>query len=199
MQRLNIKNKSIRRSCFVVFCDKRITKKERMKFFMDNTGKRDILIFPKFKNIDKIQMIRNKYDPLANLIAPHITLIFPFSDDISNEELIEKLSNLLANFRPFNIAFKGISLSDDNYIFLNCVNGRQKIIQLHDEIYKQILPTHLNTSIKYIPHITLGQSDNIKDFSLFEDEFKTIVDTISIELIGKNEESIILKKIKLKT
>ena len=166
---------------------------------MDNTGKRDILIFPKFKNIDKIQMIRNKYDPLANLIAPHITLIFPFSDDISNEELIEKLSNLLANFRPFNIAFKGISLSDDNYIFLNCVNGRQKIIQLHDEIYKQILPTHLNTSIKYIPHITLGQSDNIKDFSLFEDEFKTIVDTISIELIGKNEESIILKKIKLKT
>lgn len=40
----------------------------------NNTLKRDILIFPKFKNINKIQEIRNKYDRLANLIAPHITL-----------------------------------------------------------------------------------------------------------------------------
>ena len=56
-----------------------------------NKGKRDILIFPKFKNINKIQELRNKYDPLANLIAPHITIVFPFSDNISNEELIKRL------------------------------------------------------------------------------------------------------------
>lgn len=43
-----------------------------------NKGKRDILIFPKFKNIDKIKSLRNKYDPLSNLIAPHITIVFPF-------------------------------------------------------------------------------------------------------------------------
>ena len=55
-----------------------------------NKGKRDILIFPKFKNINKIQELRDKYDPLANLIAPHITIAFPFSDNISNEELIKK-------------------------------------------------------------------------------------------------------------
>ena len=61
----------------------------------NNIDKRCILIFPKFKNIDLIQKIRNKYDPLANLIAPHITLVFPFSDDISNEDLISKLTSLL--------------------------------------------------------------------------------------------------------
>ena len=32
-----------------------------------NKGKRDILIFPKFKNIDKIQEIRKKYDELAEI------------------------------------------------------------------------------------------------------------------------------------
>ena len=48
-----------------------------------NKGKRDILIFPKFKNINKIQELRNKYDPLANLIAPHITIVFLFSDNVS--------------------------------------------------------------------------------------------------------------------
>ena len=162
-----------------------------------NKGKRDILIFPKFKNINKIQELRNKYDPLANLIAPHITIAFPFSDNISNEELIKKLTNLLKNFRPFTIVFKGISLSEDNYIFLNCMKGDQEIIELHNEIYKQIIPSDLKKSIKYIADITLGKAINIEDLDSFEHEFKTIVDEISIELIGEHEESIIIKNIKL--
>ena len=162
-----------------------------------NKGKRDILIFPKFKNIDKLQELRNKYDPLVNLIAPHITIAFPFSDNISNEELIKKLAKLLKNFKSFSVIFKGISLSDDNYIFLNCIQGYQEIIQLHDKIYEQILPSHFKKSIKYIPHITLGKTNNIEDLSLFEYEFKTTIDEISIELIGEHEESIIIKNIKL--
>lgn len=162
-----------------------------------NKGKRDILIFPKFKNINKIQELRNKYDPLANLIAPHITIAFPFSDNISNEELIKKLTNLLKNFRPFTIVFKGISLSEDNYIFLNCMKGDQEIIELHNEIYKQILTSHLKKSIKYIPHITIGKASSIQELDSFDYEFKTVVDEISIELIGEHEESIIIKTIKL--
>ena len=163
----------------------------------NNTLKRDILIFPKFENINKIQEIRNKYDKLANLIAPHITLAFPFSDDIPNGELIAKLSDLLKNYEPFSIIIKGISLSDDNYIFLNWVKGSQEIIQLLGEIYKKILPTHFKKSIKYIPHITLGQTNNIEEFRKFTYEFKTIVDEITIEAIGEHEESIIIKNIKL--
>ena len=162
-----------------------------------NKGKRDILIFPKFKNINKIQELRNKYDPLANLIAPHITIAFPFSDNISNEELIKELTNLLEKYKPFTIVFKGISLSEDNYIFLNCMKGDQEIIELHNEIYKQILTSHLKKSIKYIPHITLGKANNIENLDSFNYEFKTIVDEISIELIGEYEESIIIKNIKL--
>lgn len=162
-----------------------------------NKGKHDILIFPKFKNIDKLQEIRNKYDPLANLIAPHITLVFPFSDNISNENLIAELTDLLKYFKPFTIIFKGISLSDDNYIFLDCIQGYKEIIQLHNEIYKQILPAHFKKAIKYIPHITLGQSNNIEEFNTFTYEFESIVDEVTIESIGEHEESIIIKNIKL--
>ena len=43
-----------------------------------NKGKRDILIFPKFKNIDKIEEIRKKYDELTEILPAHITLAFPF-------------------------------------------------------------------------------------------------------------------------
>lgn len=49
-----------------------------------NKGKRDILIFPKFKNIDKIQEIREKYDELAEILPAHITIVFLFENEISN-------------------------------------------------------------------------------------------------------------------
>lgn len=166
--------------------------------YNNNIGKRDILIFPKFKNIDLIQNIRKKYDKLANLIPPHITLAFPFSESISNEELIEKLSNLLKKYSNFSVTFKGISLSSDNYIFLDCIKGREKILEIHKDIYETILPTRKEKAKNYIPHITLGKSDSIEKFKNFNHEFSTTIDEISIELIGENEESIILANIKLK-
>lgn len=163
----------------------------------NNIGKRDILIFPKFNNINIIDNIRNKYDKLANLVKPHITLAFPFKDEISNEDLITKLSVLLKNYSPFEVTFKGISLSDDNYILLNCIKGDKEILKLHNDIYEKIIPNHFKKSVNYIPHITLGQTDNLKDFSNFNYEFTTIIDEISIELIGEHEKSIIIDNIKL--
>ena len=68
---------------------------------------------------------------------------------------------------------------------------------MYNEIYKQMLPSHFKKSIKYIPHITLGKTNNIENLRSFDYEFKTIVDEISIELIGEHEESIIIKNIKL--
>ena len=163
----------------------------------NNIGKRDILIFPKFKNINIINNIRNKYDRLANLVAPHITLAFPFKDKMNNEELINKLSSLLENYSPFEVTFKGVSLTTDNYILLNCIKGCKEILKLHNEIYEKIIPTHFKKSIPYTPHITLGQADNLDDFKNFNEESTTLIDEVSIELIGEHEESIIIRNIKL--
>ena len=163
----------------------------------NNIGKRDILIFPKFDNMNIIDKIRNKYDRLATLVRPHITLAFPFKDVISDDDLINKLSFLLKNYSPFEVTFKGVSLYEDNYILLNCIKGAKDILKLHDDIYEKIIPSHFKKSIKYIPHITLGQADNLIDFSNFNYEFTTIINEVSIEFIGSNEESIIIKNIKL--
>lgn len=164
----------------------------------NNIGKRDILIFPKFDNIDVINNIRKKYDRLANLVAPHITLAFPFKDEISNEQLINQLSSLLKNYSPFEVTFKGVSLTNDNYILLNCSKGSDKILKLHNEIYEKLIPNHFKKSIPYTPHITLGQADNLDNFKNFNEEFTTLIDEVSIEFIGKYEKSIIIKGFKLK-
>ena len=163
-----------------------------------NKGKRDILIFPKFDNINLIQEVRSKYDRLSNLVAPHITLAFPFKDEISNEELILKLSEISKEYSPFKVTFQGVSIVEDNYIYLRCIEGAEKIYKLHDEIYEKIIPIHFKKEIKYIPHITLGQADNIEEFKDFNNKFTTIVDEISIEFIGDKEESILIENIKLK-
>ena len=164
----------------------------------NNIGKRDILIFPKFDNIDKLQEIRQKYDRLADKVCPHITLVFPFSDSISDEELTYKLYDLLSTWSPFRLEFKGVSLSDDGYIFLDCTNGYEELIKLHDVIYEKILPSHYKKSIKYVPHITLGQADSLEGFEDFNFSFSCMVNEVSLELIGENEESIIIQNISLK-
>ena len=148
--------------------------------------------------MDKLQEIRRKYDRLADKVCPHITLAFPFSDSISDEELTSKLSDLLSTWSPFKVEFKGVSLSDDGYIFLDCVKGFEEIIKLHDEIYEKILPSHYKKSIKYVPHITLGQADSLEGFEDFNFSFSCMVKEVSLELIGKNEESIIIQNISLK-
>ena len=55
---------------------------------------RDILIFPKFDNIEKIQAVRKEKDRLYEKIMPHITLVFPFWDDISDNDLVMQLEDL---------------------------------------------------------------------------------------------------------
>ena len=99
---------------------------------------------------------------------------------------------------PFKVVFNGISLSDDNYIFLNCTIGNDTIKKLHDIIYSDVLPTHYNKNIEYIPHITLGVSDDISFLNDFYYSFEDIIDEIVIEGIGIHQESIILDRIKLK-
>lgn len=160
---------------------------------------RDILLFPKFENIDSIQNIRKECDNLYKVISPHITIVFPFIDEISDEELINEVTNLLKDKNKFKIKFNNTSISHDNYIFLNCIEGNKEIIDLHDTIYNNLLNKHLK-DIEYIPHITLGQLENLKDKELinnFNETFETIIEEVYIEKIGENDKSIIIGNIKL--
>lgn len=164
-----------------------------------NKGKRDVIIIPKFSNEQILETIRKKYDELYGIVPPHITLAFPFKSDISNDILKSKLTEIASDFKPFKIKLKGISFNLDNrvnayYIFLNFIQGEEIIIDIHKRIYNDILQKEL--TFDYKPHITLGCTKEMIDLSL-DEEFETIVDQLSVELIGENEESNIIIQIKL--
>ena len=167
-----------------------------------NKGKRDILIIPKFNNCNKIQNIREKYDELFNIIVPHITLAFPFEKDISNEQLKTQLIDITKNIKPFKIKCKGITLRKDEkfntyYIFLNIIEGKEIINEINYKIYENILNDIDIKEYKYEPHITLGNTNNPNEKIELNEEFETIVNSIVVEQIGENEESIIEFEINL--
>ena len=120
--------------------------------------RRTILIFPEFENSHIIDSIRAKYDPLAGLIKPHVTIVFPFEAQFGNETIERVLERRLSEIEPFELSLKGVSTQKGkfgNTLFLNIVKG----------------------------------AEELKDL---DEEFTTTVNKISVEMIGENEESIII-------
>lgn len=165
--------------------------------------KRCIMIFPKFENRQIIDKIRELYDPLANHVRPHITLVFPFDSEIKTDELKEHISSVLSEFKPFEVILKGIKPTNSfgKYLFLNIEKGNNEIVELHKRLYTGILQNYYPVWLKgkaFLPHMTVGCFDNEEDFAMainetgnIMDSFKTTVNKISVEIIDENEDSII--------
>ena len=162
---------------------------------------RAILIFPEFENIDLINDIRKKYDPLADLVLPHITLVFPFDSELTNEELSLYLKESLSDIHPFKVGLEGFSKQEDrygNYLFLNVVQGMDVIKNIHDILYKDKLK-QFDAGYDYVPHMTVGKVSSMElldkafdDVNKYNDTFSTVVKKISVEIIEEHEESIIV-------
>ncbi|MTI68343.1 MAG: 2'-5' RNA ligase family protein [Firmicutes bacterium] len=158
--------------------------------------KRSIIIFPKLNNIEKIEDIRRKYDPLYNCIKPHITLVFPFESNIKTKEIKKHMKKVLSDIDKFKLKLKGITGSFDNYLFLNIKEGNDNIIKIHDKLYTGILKKHLYKKITYFPHLTVGKFEDLNSFQKafmevknMDDVFEAVIEKIYVEIIDENENS----------
>lgn len=172
--------------------------------------KRCIMIFPKFENIEVIDKVREKYDPLAKHVRPHITLVFPFDSDIESIALKEHILSVASKINQFEIVLQGIVpvKSFGNYLFLKIQKGNEEIIKLHEKLYTGILEAHYPEWLSkgnFLPHMTVGSLDDekklevaVNDTKDIDNLFKTTVNEISVEIIDENEDSIIELNIPLK-
>lgn len=165
-----------------------------------NNYQRTIMIFPQFNNHKIIDEIREKYDPLYHLVKPHITLVFPFQSEISDEELSLKMDECLENINSFPLILQGISRHKDiygNYMFLNVKSGSQEIIEIHKSLYRSLFNGQCPKS--FIPHMTIGNLDSKDKMEAVYDTLKNVdicfestVEKVSVERIGEHGESIII-------
>ena len=85
-----------------------------------------------------------------------------------------------------------------NSLLLDVQKGAEDICCIHEVLYKNEFK-QFDSGIVYKPHITIGKfqtekelNDAYNDIKNMDELFITIVNKISVEMIGKNEESIIL-------
>jgi 2'-5' RNA ligase len=111
-----------------------------------------------FPDIDTthIQLIRKKYDPTADLIPAHITILFPVPDEIGEDALVHHINSVIEHWEQFPIRINGLFKSWDHWLFLTLKDGNAEVIRLHREIYTGILQPYHRTDIKFVPHIGLG-------------------------------------------
>jgi 2'-5' RNA ligase len=167
------------------------------------------MIFPEFSNVDVINKIRDKYDPLAKHVRPHITLVFPFQSSITSDELKTHLENVLTFFKPFSVTLQGITpvQSFGNYLYLQITQGNKEIAEIHKILYTGLLESVYPQWLRmgsFNPHMTVGKITGEEDFKTavtdvtsVNDIFNAIVKKISVEIIDKNEDSLIEMEIEL--
>lgn len=105
----------------------------------------------------KINAFRAKYDPHANLIDPHITLVFPINENsIDKQALIKHIENVLCKEKAFKIHLQGLEKSWDHWLNLILKDGNNDVIRLHDQLYTNVLAPFLRKDLRYTPHVGLG-------------------------------------------
>lgn len=120
---------------------------------------------------------------------------------LTNEELNLHLKECLSDIQPFKMELEGFSKQINNYgnyLLLNVVQGIDEIKNIHERLYKGRLK-QFDAGYDYVPHMTVGNLSSIDllnkafdDVNKCKDIFSTVVKKISVEMIGDNEESIII-------
>lgn len=161
---------------------------------------RTILIFPQIENAEIIDELRDRYDPLAPLIRPHITLAFPFETDWSADRVQGILTDVARDVAPFELRLSGLSRQSDafgHWLFLNLSDETGALSLLHRRLYADGLRA-FRPAAAFVPHMTLGRFETAEAMERAwaaersrELNFETRIDSIAVERIGARGESIV--------
>jgi 2'-5' RNA ligase len=116
-----------------------------------------IVTFPDTPGIERIELLRRLFDPLAGIIPAHMTLVFPFESQLPAATLRAHVERMSIGTRPFDIELNDVAVVEDEYVFLDVGSGREQLIELHDRLYSGPLARHLSETHVFRPHITLGR------------------------------------------
>lgn len=160
-------------------------------------GLRSVLLFPQV-NMPLIHDVRRQYDALAEHIPPHISLVFPFESDTSDETVCQVVTDALQHVSSFDITLNQVAGDPDNgYVWLVVDQGSDEITALHDTLYQSpIFMNHLRQDIPYKPHMTIAQGISAeKAYRLMAElpqkslTYTTRIEVVSVEHILNNDDS----------
>lgn len=163
--------------------------------------RRCIMIFPSFANLDVIEEIRSKHDPLFHCVGAHITLVFPFQGEIATEALSRHIKASISGVKPFRLVMQGVSGAEGGFLFLNVAQGGKELNELHRRLYTGLLQSYYPPFLRknhFLPHLTVGRINDETEwmraahsYRSMKEQFEDTVTEISVEVIDEQEYSTI--------
>lgn len=112
-----------------------------------------VVHYPRLES-SALDAFRAEHDPFADLIAEHLTLVFPVPLEL--ERLRNHVRSVSSKVDPFGVRIGGLSRTWDHWLCLEIDEGYEEVIALHDRLYTGPLETFLRTDLPYEPHIGIG-------------------------------------------
>jgi len=120
--------------------------------------RRAIVWFPSFENHKVIDRFRGANDPQAQLLPPHLTLVFPFHSRLTLDQIAAHVQKVLRAWPCFPVVMHGAWFAQNEFIGIATQVGSDALIEMHDRLYRGPLAEFLRTEFDYTPHITLARA-----------------------------------------
>ena len=112
-----------------------------------------VVFYPRLDD-PRLRDFRRSYDPTADLIEPHLTLVFPVPG--SPEALSEHVRKVVTHVEPFDLHIAGLKKTWDHWMYLAIREGSEVVVALHEELYGTSLAEHRRLDLTFEPHIGIG-------------------------------------------
>lgn len=118
---------------------------------------------------------RQKYDPLAEFIPPHITILRPFDFSRSTRELHDHLQNVGEHQAPIKVSLAGWDVyRQRRYLLcLPVIAGQSEFTSLRENILTGPLSPLVKQDSSYRPHIVFGRLASQSDVDSVKKTLKT--------------------------
>ena len=126
--------------------------------------------FPRFDGIEKIEAFRARHDPAASLIPAHLSLVFPFGASHTRLQIETHVRRAISRWPPIPVAFRGVRIHANEFLFLMASRGAASITALHDKLYTRTLLPHLRRDLPYEPHVTIARHPDLPRLERARDE-----------------------------
>ncbi|MCK9171661.1 MAG: 2'-5' RNA ligase family protein [Treponema sp.] len=166
---------------------------------------RSVLLFPHFHDTVELDQVRSMFDSAYTKIQPHITLVFPFSSFYSAAKVRTEVISAATGIAPFNITLTDVVVKD-SFLFMLPSEGKESVKALFHALYtglfRPFLPSVLEQE-EFIPHMTIGTCSSetaqgrLSAAKAVLGKYSALIDTVTVEIIGDNSESIIESEIPL--
>jgi 2'-5' RNA ligase len=123
-----------------------------------------IAVFLSFPGTHGVEVLRDRYDPLARELPAHITLVHPFASRPDCDDLQRHMSEVAARFTAFRVELHRITGHQDEYLFLNLIRGNDEVVALREVLYRGPLSRHRDRSQTFLPHVTVGRLSEHQQF-----------------------------------